>query len=87
MKKLFYFVFFICLCLKVYSINGNNTQLIKAGHWVYNDLYTLSSEAKKSYFIDNQPLTVGELKFYFKEIEFETLSESGKFYIKKLMIF
>ncbi len=84
MKKLFYFVFFICLCLKVYSVNGNSTQLIKAGHWVYNDLYTLSSEAKKSYFIDNQPLTVGELKFYFKEIEFETLSESGKFLYQKI---
>ena len=78
MKRYFISILFLLICIKSFSTVGNKTQLIQAGHWLYNDLYTVSSEAKKSYFIDNQPLSVGEIEFYLNEVEYETLSDAGK---------
>lgn len=67
-----------CFSGLFYSQTGNNTQIIKQGHWIYDDLYTLFSENKISSFIDNQPMSYGEIKFYFSELDYEKLSASGK---------
>lgn len=78
---------FVLFAFSLFAQSNKDTQLIQSGHWIYNDLYVVSSEAKKSYFIDNQPLTIGEIKFYFSEVEYEALSPSGKKLYEKISSF
>lgn len=84
MKKSIICCLLLILGLKVYSNACNDTQLLQAGHWIYNDLYALCSEVKKSPFIDVQPMSIGEIKFYFSEIDYDTLSVSGKLLYTKI---
>ena len=85
--------FQLALILFFYSIvslsakSGNSTQVIKSGHWVYSALYSISSEVKSSYFLSNQPLSIGELKFYLKDIPYENLSEPGQRTYDKIQSF
>ena len=53
-------------------------QSIPAGHWIYDSLYYLNLEQKKSSVLDNAPLTVSELYLNFQQIDKEQLSETGK---------
>ena len=53
-------------------------QAIPAGHWIYDSLYYLNLEQKRSSTLDNAPLTVSELYLNFQQIDKETLSETGK---------
>lgn len=69
-----FFLFF-----PVHSETISKAQCIQEGHWVYDALYLLGAETKNSGLYETVPLTVGELKFHFKEIEYESLSESGKY--------
>ena len=87
MKKLLIAAFLLILNVSLYSQSHKDTQVLQSGHWIYSDLYTLSTEAQKSYFIDSQPLTIGELKFYFSEIEYDSLSQSGKTLYNKIQSF
>ena len=50
-------------------------------------LYTLFSEAKLSHFTDIQPMSIGEIKFYFNDIDYEALSDSGKQVYKRVSDF
>ena len=59
---------------QVYS----SRQAIPAGHWIYDSLYYLNLEQKKSSTLDNAPLTVDELYLNFQQIDKESLSETGK---------
>lgn len=59
-------------------------QAIPAGHWIYNALYHLNLEEKKSSTLDNAPLTVDELYLNFEQIDKEKLSESGKSIYEKV---
>ena len=83
-KIFIYFLFFNCF---IFAKSNSNTQLIKSGHWLYDDLYTISSESKQSFFLGNQPLTIGELKFYLKDIPYEELSLQGKILYNKVNAF
>lgn len=56
----------------------NDAQLLKPGNWVYEAMQDLSTESRKAIFMDTQPISVGELKFYLSKINYESLSESGK---------
>lgn len=56
----------------------NDAQLLKPGNWIYESMQDLSTENRKSIFLDTQPISVGELKFYLSKINYESLSESGK---------
>lgn len=56
----------------------NDSQILKNNHWVYESLNKISKEQQVSYFIENSMLSIGEIKFYFEQINFEQLSESGK---------
>ncbi len=89
MKKQPLLLSFVLLlfCSKGFSSPQNSTQLIPSGHWIYNDLYTLSAMSKNSSFIDVQPLTIGEIKFFFSEIEYEELSAAGKTIYSKIQDF
>lgn len=61
----------------------NDSQLIKGNHWIYDSLEILSQETKNAIFLDTRPISVGELKFYLSQIDFEKLSHSGKSLYKK----
>lgn len=56
----------------------NDSQLIKDNSWIYQDLKTLSLEAKEVLFCDTTPISVGEIKFYLTQIDYERLSPNGK---------
>lgn len=59
---------------QVYS----SQQAIPAGHWIYDALYYMNLEQKKSSTLDNAPLTVAELYLSFQQIDKEKLSDTGK---------
>lgn len=79
MRKRFFLSISI-LFLFSYSVFSaqNNTQVIKTRHWVYDALNTISSEAGLTQFLDVQPMTIFEMKYYLDKIEYENLSDSGK---------
>lgn len=68
------FVFSSSLFCQVYSSN----QLIPAGHWVYDAIFMLNNETKRTSFATNAPISAGELKMYLNLIPYEKLSESGQ---------
>lgn len=81
MKTMIIFVMAILLLLFPTFASAqvvNKTQLIKSTHWVYDAMAALETETKRPMFIETAPLTVGEIEFYFKYIDRETLSDSGK---------
>jgi hypothetical protein len=80
MKK-FIFICFLCFNFQIalFSETLNDTQCIKEGHWIYDALKSLGNESRLASLYDNAPLSVGEIKFHFSEIDYEKLSESGKY--------
>ena len=56
----------------------NNTQIIHSDHWIYDSLYKLGKESKILGFYENTMLSVGEIKFYFEQLDRESLSASGQ---------
>ena len=56
----------------------NDTQQVPAGHWVYEAMYTLNADAKIVNPIETAPMSIGELKFYFNQINYDDLSEFSK---------
>lgn len=56
----------------------NDTQMPPAGHWIYDDMSILCTEMKLTNFMEVTPITIGEIKFYFEEIDYDRLSDSGK---------
>lgn len=71
----FSFLFFSSsLFCQVYSSN----QLIPAGHWVYDAIFMLNNETKRTSFATNAPISAGELKMYLNLIPYEKLSENGQ---------
>lgn len=68
------FVFSSSLFCQVYSSN----QLIPAGHWVYDAIFMLNNETKRTSFATNAPISAGELKMYLNLIPYEKLSENGQ---------
>ncbi|MBR1639719.1 MAG: hypothetical protein IJ688_10080 [Treponema sp.] len=71
-------ILFFLFLFSAFAKSGNNTQIIPAGHWLYDDLFTICSETKRVQFLTNQPLSVGELKFYLYDVPYEELSFQGK---------
>ena len=76
--------FFILLLLSfstatpAFSATINDTQLVRQDHWVYDAMSKLSMDAGIVNFVERTPLTVGELKFYLKEIAEYLLSPAGQ---------
>lgn len=87
MKKIIVSILISLLTLSLFAKSGNSTQVIKSGHWVYNVLESLCMEAKTEAFFETQPMTIGEMKFYFSRIPYEKLSESGKLLYEKVKAF
>lgn len=64
--------------VKISANTVNDSQVIKSGHWIYDAMYELGMEAEDTLLIDLQPLSIGELKFSFKQIDYDKLSETAK---------
>ncbi len=86
MKK-FVFILFLIFPFFLFAKSGNSTQLIKSGHWIYDDLETLCMDAKTEFFFETQPMSIGEIKFYLKKIPYENLSANGKHLYDKVNSF
>lgn len=66
------------LAAAAHAKSGSSTQVIPSGHWIYDDMYMLCTESAQAQFLTTQPLTVGELRFYFNQIPYDSLSASGR---------
>ena len=77
-KKHIVIFFVVVLVSSLYANPKQTSQVIKAGHWIYDELATLSAESRYSFFLEAQPITVGEVNFYLNNINYEDLSNSGK---------
>lgn len=64
---------FNCFC----AVRGGQ-DLIPAGHWVYDSFRKLQLEQKNIAFTDFAPISIQEFKYYFNEIDYDKLSDSGK---------
>ena len=84
-------IFISCLFFLLYTTLISETyssqQLIPAGHWIYDAIYTLYAENAKCSIADMAPLSVNELRFYFNDIDYESLSYSGKILYDKISEF
>ena len=66
------------LYTQAYSNSFNSSQVIPAGHWIYDTLKILGMEEKQVCFNENSMMTVSEIRFYFEQIDGDALSPSGK---------
>lgn len=87
MKKNFCIILFIFLSFFTFAKSGNSTQVIKSGHWIYDDLEAICMDCKTEFFFETQPMTIAEIKFYLKKIPYENLSKNGQFLFDKVMGF
>lgn len=78
MKKKLFVILLSFISLSLFAKSGNSTQIIKSGHWIYDDLEALCMESKTEFFFETQPMTIGEMHFYFQKIPYEKLSENGQ---------
>lgn len=78
MKRLIFVTVFLLLSSFCFGQIINDTQLFNSDHWIYDSMYKLGKEQKVLGFYENSMLSAGELKFYLKQIDYESLSPSGK---------
>lgn len=78
MKKFLVFIGLFFFAFGAFADVVNKTQLFRSDHWIYDALATLETETKHPIFTETAPITAGEIEFYFKTIDREALSESGK---------
>lgn len=79
LKKAFVVILFsVMSACGLFSQVYSGQQLIKAGHWIYDALFMLYAENGRLTVADNAPLSVAELRLYFSNIDFESLSDSGR---------
>lgn len=77
-KKLAAAASFLIFTFSAFSQVYSSNQLIPAGHWVYDALFMINNETKRTSFATNAPLSAGELKMYLNLVPYEKLSENGK---------
>ena len=87
MKKIVFLILLSLCSISLFAASGNSTQIIKSGHWIYDNLEALCMDSKSEYFFETQPMTIGEMKFYFQRIPYEKLSQSGKILYEKVKSF
>lgn len=75
--------------LSVYSFAQvlNDSQVFESGHLIYESLNELEAEQESFGFFEVQPMSVGEIKFYFKKFDFDKLSPRGQTVYKKVSDF
>ena len=59
--------FFIAFS-SLYAQSFNGSQVLSAGHWIYDYLKILGMEQKTVCFNENSMMTVSEIRFYFEQL-------------------
>ena len=77
-KKIFAGVLFFVMPFFLFSETVSSMQLFKSDSWIYESLDKLGRESGVVSVTFNAPLSAGELRFFFKQIDQDKLSESGK---------
>ena len=75
--RIFGIAFFLFIS-PLYAQSLNSSQVLPPGHWIYDSLKTLGMEQKTVFFNENSMMTVSEIRFYFEQLDEDSLSESGK---------
>ncbi len=79
MKKSFIFLLFLPLfCLNLDAKTINDAQIIPSDSYIYNDFQKLQNATKLLVFTQNTPLSVGELKFYLQQFDYDSLNENTR---------
>ena len=79
MKKSFIFLLFLALfCLNVNARTINDAQIISSDSHIYKDFQKLQNAARLLGFTQNTPLSVGELKFYLRQFDYDSLDENTR---------
>jgi len=79
-RKTVLILFFIFL-IQIQTIVANPysaQKLIPANHWIYDSLTTLELESAITTFSDEAPLSIEQIKSFLNEIDYDSLSNSGK---------
>lgn len=84
LKRIFFLVF-IFISLNLFALPEQ--KLINSSHWIYDALNDLCIESKVVSILHRAPLSIMELKFVFKKIDYEKLSISGKKQYEKIQSF
>lgn len=85
--KLSVLFFLVAGFFRIFSDVYSSQQLIPADHWIYDALFVLNNEQKRTSLATTAPLSVNELENYFDLIDFEKLSDSGKLIYQKMSVF
>lgn len=78
MKKIAFLLLCIFISFNLYSKTINDSQIIPSNSFIYRDFLNLQSAAKRLVFTNNTPLSVGELKFYLNQFDYDSLSDDAK---------
>lgn len=89
MKKIVFFISLLCVFPLFYTFSDAycSQQLLPAGHWVYDALFVLNNEQKRTSLATTAPLPVAEIKSYFDLVDYDKLSSSSKLIYEKLSNF
>lgn len=77
-KKLLLFCSILLFSFSSFALGKQSSQILQSGHWIYDDLTYLTTESKTTMYLETQPLSVGEINFFLKNINYDNLSSSGK---------
>lgn len=80
-KKCFSLLVFLCLCFcgtKLFSADDTSQKLVPSGHWAYTAINEIFLDAGRTALVQSAPLSVGELKFYLEEVDYNALSEYAR---------
>lgn len=78
MKKFFIFILSFIFSFHAFAGTISDVQVIEENNPVYDKINELSRESKILMTVKSYPLTVGEMKVFFEQIDYEKLSISGK---------
>ncbi len=78
MKTRIFVLIFFSLCCSFYANTINDAQIISSNSYIYKDFQKLQNANKLFGFTQNTPISVGELKFYLQQFNYDDLDENSK---------
>ena len=78
MKTKIFVLIFFSLCCSFYANTINDAQIIPSNSYIYKDFQKLQNANKLFGFTQNTPISVGELKFYLQQFNYDDLDENSK---------
>jgi hypothetical protein len=87
-KKACLVVFFsLCLIFFSFSVGYGDQYLLQPGHQIYHSLEFIFTDCGSVSFGVSGPLSIGEIRRYINEVDFDSLSEAGKKEFNKIQSF